>query len=65
MISPKLRDWIAIAVTIVWILNFVAGFVPFLHYKTDPALHGVFGLIVGGAFALSKDKKDKSDGDDS
>lgn len=63
MISPKLRDWIALIVTIVWAVNFVATLIPPLHYQTDPALHAVFGAIVGGAFALSRDKK-HHDGDD-
>lgn len=67
MISPKLRDWIAGLVAVVWALNFVASLIPPLHYQADPALHAVFGAIVGGAFALSRDKKsdhDRHDRDD-
>jgi len=63
VISPKLRNWIAGTVTCVWAMNFAATLIPPLHYKTDPSLHAVFMAIVGGAFALSREKKDKNDKD--
>jgi hypothetical protein len=44
-------------------MNFAATLIPPLHYKTDPSLHAVFMAIVGGAFALSREKKDKNDKD--
>lgn len=61
MISPRLRNWIALIVTIVWAINFAATLVPQLHYKPDPTIHAVFMGIVGGAFALSRDKKEQAD----
>lgn len=57
MISPKLRNWIAGCVTVVWLLNFIATLIPQLKYNADPALHAVFMGIVGGAFALSRGDK--------
>lgn len=58
MISPQMRNWIAGCVTVVWAVNFVATLIPQLSYKPDPALHAVFMGIVGGAFALSHEKKE-------
>lgn len=57
MISPKLRNWIAGCVAVVWALNFIATLIPQMDYKADPAIHAVFMAIVGGAFALSRGDK--------
>jgi hypothetical protein len=61
VISPKLRNWIAVTVTVVWACNFLAALIPQLNYKTDPTLHIVFMGIVGGAFALGRGEKDQQE----
>ena len=65
MISPKLANWIAAAVTVVWVMNFGATIaVP--DYKPDPLIHAAFMFIVGGSLALKRDKDKKNgNGDDS
>jgi hypothetical protein len=61
VISPKLRNWIAVVVTVVWALNFLAALIPQMNYKTDPTLHIVFMGIVGGAFALGRGEKEQQE----
>lgn len=63
MISPRLANWIAAAVTVVWVLNFAATLVPVMEYKPDPMIHAAFMFIVGGSLALKKDKKDPEEKD--
>lgn len=51
MISDRTATIIIGVITVVWTANIVAGM--FLKgYDTDPAINGIFTLIVGGAFAL-------------
>lgn len=57
MIDAKLRNWVIGIVTGVWALNFVAGLVPQLDYKPDPAINAVFMGIVGGVLALGDRNK--------
>jgi hypothetical protein len=56
MINPKLANWITATVTAVWVINFVAVFIPQLNYKPDPLIHAAFTFIVGGSLALKRDK---------
>lgn len=61
MISPKLRNWIAGCVCVIWAMNFIAALIPQLNYKADPTVHVVFMGIVGGAFALSRGEKQQEE----
>jgi len=62
MIHPMLANWIVGVVTGVWLANFLAALVPSLNYKPDPAIHGVFMLVAGGALALKRNNKKNGDG---
>lgn len=63
MINPRLANVITATVTIVWVVNFVAVFIPQLNYKPDPLIHAAFTFIVGGSLALKRDKKDSGNRD--
>jgi hypothetical protein len=54
VIPKPLANAIIGIVTVVWSANFIAQFVPGLGYHPDPAIHGVFMAVVGGALALSR-----------
>jgi hypothetical protein len=54
MLSRTVLDAIALTITAVWALSFLAQLVPFLNYRTDPQIHLIFGSLVGTAFALPK-----------
>jgi hypothetical protein len=62
VLSKSVLNAIALIVTIVWVLSFVAQFIPGLEYKSDPQINLIFGTLVGGAFALPKllGSKDKA-----
>lgn len=45
----RVKIIIALAVTGVWIVSFLASLIPVLEYKPDPGVHAIM-LIVAGAF---------------
>lgn len=63
MLSKTVMNAIALVVTAVWTLSFLAQFVPVLEYKHDPQINLIFGALLSGAFALPKlfGSKDKDD----
>ena len=63
MINPKLANWVVGSVAVVWVVNFFAVLIPPLNYKPDPAIHGVFALVAGGALALKRNDKNGGNGD--
>lgn len=65
MLSKSVLNAIALVVTCVWVLSFLAQFIPGLEYKSDPQINIIFGTLVGGAFALPKllGSKDKPEDD--
>ena len=64
MLSDKASTIIIYLVAIVWVGNMVAAMIPGTYYRPDPAVHGIFTLIVGGAFALRAQSEGKGRGDD-
>jgi hypothetical protein len=62
--TPRLYQGIVVLVTAVWVANLVAGVLP-IGYDPDPAINGIFGVIVGGAMVLHrnghKPNQDKQD----
>jgi hypothetical protein len=62
--AKSVLNAIALIVTCVWVLSFIAQFIPGLEYKSDPQINLIFGTLVGGAFALPKLLGSKG-GDDS
>lgn len=52
MLSDKGATTIIYVVTAIWAANMLVSMIPAADYQPDPALHGIFTLIVGGAFAL-------------
>lgn len=54
---PLLPRWLSnlviILISLVWAFNFFAQFV-IPGYEFKESIQGVFGLIIGGAFALSR-----------
>lgn len=63
MINPRLANWVVGIVTGVWVANFAIALIPGLDYKPDPAIHGVFMLIAGGALTLKRKSDNGDDGD--
>lgn len=61
MLSKNVLNAIALIVTSVWVLSFLAQFVPAFAYDPDPQINLIFGTLVGGAFALPKLLGSKSD----
>lgn len=61
MISDRSANAIIGVVTGVWVVNLVAGMIPWLNHEPSEAVNGAFMLIVGGAFALRA--RSKSGGD--
>jgi hypothetical protein len=54
MLLPRpLANAVIVLISLVWAANFFLQFL-IAGYEPDPAIHGVFGAIVGGAFALSR-----------
>lgn len=67
MLSKSVLNAIALVITGVWTLSFLAQFVPAFDYKPDPQINLIFGTLVGGAFALpkllgSRKRDDEDDG---
>lgn len=54
MLSKSVMNAIALIVTAVWTLSFLAQFVPVFEYKPDPQINLIFGALLSGAFALPK-----------
>lgn len=54
--SPRLHNAVVIVVTVVWATNFLARLV-LPHYQPPVQVDAVFMAIVGGAMALSRDKR--------
>lgn len=54
MLSKSVMNAIALIVTGVWTLSFLAQFVPALDYSPDPQINLIFGALLSGAFALPK-----------
>jgi hypothetical protein len=54
VLSKSVLNAIALVITGVWTLSFLAQFVPALNYDPDPQINLIFGTLVGGAFALPK-----------
>lgn len=54
---PLLPKWLAnfvvILISLVWAANFFAQFV-IPTYEFKESIQGLFGLVIGGAFALSR-----------
>jgi hypothetical protein len=50
--SDRTRTAVIAVVTLVWLINFVAGLIPSVDYEPDQAINGIFMAIVGGLFAL-------------
>lgn len=63
MIPRPLATGIIVLVSVVWFANFLLQFVV-PGYQPDPTIHGIFGAIVGGALALSKQDTGKGKGRD-
>lgn len=57
----KFGPWVIGLVSLVWTCNF---FAPFLikGYNPDPAIHGIFMVIVGGLLGLQSRNKDDGGG---
>lgn len=51
MINKRVANIIALVVTGVWALSFVASAVPGSSYKADPYIHTVMLAVAGGLFA--------------
>lgn len=66
MLSKSVLNAIALVITGVWTLSFLAQFIPAFEYKPDPQINLIFGTLVGGAFALPKllGSRNKDDGDE-
>ena len=66
MLSKSVMNAIALIVTAVWTLSFLAQFVPVFEYKPDPQINLIFGALLSGAFALPKifGSKDKPEDDE-
>ncbi len=61
MLSKGLSSAIVLLVCLVWTVNFFARF--FISaYEPNPAIDGIFATIIGGAFALSRSRKNNGNG---
>ena len=54
MLSKPVMTAIALVVTAVWLVSFLAQFVPALAYKHDPQINLIFGTLITGLFAVPK-----------
>lgn len=54
MLSKSVMNAIALIVTGVWTLSFLAQFIPAFEYDPDPQINLIFGALLSGAFALPK-----------
>lgn len=54
MLSKSVLNAIALVITTVWTLSFLAQLIPPLNYDPDPQINIIFGTLVGGVFALPK-----------
>lgn len=52
MLSDKVRNGIAITITVVWAASFLVGVIE-PRYQVDAAIHGIMLVVAGGAFGSS------------
>jgi hypothetical protein len=62
VISERTRTAVIATVTVIWAVNFGAGFVV-EDYEADQAINAIFMAIVGGLFALGARKNSGGPGD--
>ncbi len=48
------NKWIIRLVSAMWVLNLVAGMIPWLDYEPSEAVNGIFMAIVGGLYLAGK-----------
>lgn len=63
MLSDRGATAIIYLVSAIWAANMIVSMLPGSTYQPDPSIHGIFTVIVGGAFAL-RAKTDRKDNDD-
>lgn len=64
MLPRNLATAVIVAVTIVWVLNFVGRWVV-VDYKPDPEINTIFSAAIGTVLALGrKEKNEKKSGGD-
>jgi hypothetical protein len=51
--TSHLKARIAVVVTVVWAISFLADIVPALNYEPSPYIHLAFMLVLGGLFGAS------------
>lgn len=52
MLSDRGATAIIYLVSAVWAANMIVSMVPGSNYQPEPSIHGIFTVIVGGAFAV-------------
>lgn len=57
VLSPRIRTGIVVLVAALWAASTVTDMVN-PNYQPDPALNGLFGLVVGAALAAGKKDED-------
>lgn len=62
MLSDRGASAIIYLVATIWGANMIVSMVPGSNYSPDPSIHGIFTVIVGGAFAV-RAKVNSSDKD--
>lgn len=61
MLSDRGATAIIYLVSGIWGANMIVSMFPEANYQPDPSIHGIFTLIVGGAFAVRARAQGKSD----
>lgn len=63
MLSDRGASVIIYLVSGVWAANMIISMIPPLHYQPDPAIHGIFTVIVGGGFAVRAKVENRREND--
>ncbi len=58
-VSPAVANGIAIVVTLVWAVSFVADIIPSANYDPPTAIHAAFMVVVGSIFGVQLFSRDK------
>jgi hypothetical protein len=62
VLSDRAASTIIYLVAAIWGANMIIAMIPGSGYKPSPEIHGIFTVIVGGAFA-ARARNDKPGGD--
>lgn len=63
MLSDRGASAIIYLVSAIWAANMVVSMIPQANYQPDPSIHGIFTVIVGGAFAVRAKAGNSDKGD--